>query len=129
MSCSLQSRGEIHLAITTGDVGRVKALLKSDPNLADQSGNTPLHLAAWESSREAIQILIEHGANVNATTSTGGVPIFSAVGQGSSDIVKMLLQAGAKVDVRDPHFGATPLHLSRRLRGQDQEPLARLRLL
>ena len=94
------------------EVVRLLLAAGADPNFTDQMGNTPLLLSAWRSSQDAMQVLIEHGADVNLASLSGDTPIFSTVKQGDPDIVDRLVKAGAKVDGRDPHSGATPLHLA-----------------
>lgn len=84
----------------------------ADPNAKDDNGNTPVIPATWTASQDVVQVLVEKGADVNVVTTSGDTPVFSAVGHGTADILEMLLKAGAKVDVRDPNFGALPLHLA-----------------
>ncbi|HVP58896.1 MAG TPA: ankyrin repeat domain-containing protein [bacterium] len=94
------------------EVVRLLLAAGADPNCKDQLGNTPLLLATWRGSQDAMQVLIEHGADVNIATATGDTPILSAVKQGDPDVIDRLVKAGARVDGRDPHTGATPLHLA-----------------
>lgn len=94
------------------DAARCLLAAGADPNGTDQNGNTAILPAAWTSSQDVLQVLIEHGADVNVVTTSGDTPVFSAVKHGTADILQMLIKAGAKVDIRDPNFGATPLHLA-----------------
>jgi len=73
------------------------------------SGVTLLHVAAEFGCREAVEALIEAGADVNAQAHfdrlgrNGHTPIFHTVNSNanrSEPVMRMLLQAGARVDVR-----------------------------
>ena len=55
-----------------------------------------------------VQILLQHGANVNRTDLQGKTPLFVAVSHDERDIAKLLLQQGVKVDARNKQEG-TPL--------------------
>ena len=59
----------IHAAATRGDVGEVRRLLDADPSLVDlgdASGASPLHRAVRGGSHEAVELLLDRGANVHA---------------------------------------------------------------
>lgn len=55
----------------------VKALVDAgaNVNLANNDGNTPLHLAFLRRDLDMITYLIEHGANVNAANAAGETPV------------------------------------------------------
>ena len=60
---------EFFTAVQSGDTGRVRALLTSDPALSrakDADGATALHYATEHGRREIVQLLLEHGADINA---------------------------------------------------------------
>ncbi|CAM9882156.1 unnamed protein product [Scytosiphon promiscuus] len=82
-------------------------------------GETPLHLAARESSVEVAEVLLRHGADPNAKTSAqeGGMsPLHFAAAPGNDDrrraIVRLLLQAGADVDAASADGVTSPLKLA-----------------
>ncbi|KAL6697151.1 ankyrin repeat-containing domain protein [Trichoderma pleuroticola] len=52
---------------------------------ADGEGYTPLHLAAWYQCTEAIKILVEHGASVEAVNNEGDTPPMIAERVGLGD--------------------------------------------
>lgn len=71
-------------------------------------GSSLLHVAAEYGNVDVARVLIEMGADVNATASideyglNGHTPLFHTVnsnGNHSAPIMKMLLQAGARTDV------------------------------
>jgi len=79
-----------------GDADCVRRLLASgaDPNIKNESAATALMWAT--DSLEKTQLLIEHGADVNAVSDFGRTPLLIAAGRsGSSPVVKVLLDHGA----------------------------------
>jgi ankyrin repeat protein len=79
-----------------GDADCVRRLLAdgADPNIKNESGATALMWAT--DSLEKTQLLIEHGADVNAVSEFGRTPLLIAAGRsGSSPVVKLLLDHGA----------------------------------
>ena len=57
---------------------------------------------------EIVQLLLKHGADVNAKSNNSSTPLHLAT---SPDIVRLLLQYNADTDARDQSF-RTPLHLT-----------------
>lgn len=61
----------IHAAIEVKEASKVRDLLKADPSLAnlpDSQGRSPLHLASQRENAELVEILIDAGADLEATT-------------------------------------------------------------
>ncbi|NNC39892.1 MAG: hypothetical protein HKN95_04280 [Acidimicrobiia bacterium] len=59
-------------------------------------GPTPLGIAAWSGQLGSIQILLELGAAVDATSSAGNTPLLIAVFSGQApELVELLLEEGA----------------------------------
>ncbi|CAG2058844.1 unnamed protein product [Timema podura] len=69
---------------------------------------TPLWCAAVSGKLPVIKCLVEHGADVNATSDTGSTPVRSACFMTHLDIVAYLLENGADV-LRANHNGGTCL--------------------
>jgi hypothetical protein len=95
----------------TGSVEIVELLLSkgANPNFADKSGKTALHIASRTSSNSAVvRSLLDAGANPNAQTAVGSSPLHYAV-QYDVDSIRLLLAKGARADVTDAG-GQTPLH-------------------
>jgi Ankyrin repeats (3 copies) len=124
---SLVFCGEIHHAVRSGDLERVKTLLKDHPELTfsiDENGDTPLHLAAFYRNRDVVEVLLANGADVTAKDSTGLTPLHMVVvngirprhradDQGPKDVMEALLANGADVNAKDS-TGLTPLHMAER---------------
>jgi ankyrin repeat protein len=115
--------GEIHDAANRGDLEKVQALLRSDPNLVlskDDEGFTPLHQAVNRGHKDVAELLLAHGADVNARLRVKGqeVPLHLAVAGGHKDVVGLLLAHGADVNAKN-NKGGTPLHLAAYLGHKD----------
>lgn len=98
-------------AVEEDNLGKVKTFLKSDSDLAstkDDEGWTPLHTAAVKGHKDAAELLLANGANVNSRLSGGGTPLHTAVLNGHKDVVEFLLASGADPDGMDK-WGTTPL--------------------
>jgi ankyrin repeat protein len=92
----------------------------ADPNIATFAGTTPMMAAAgvnWvggqtysESSQffEAVDLCLQHRADVNAVNSMGITAVIGAANRGSNDIIELLVKKGARLDVQDKQ-GRTPL--------------------
>jgi uncharacterized protein len=70
-------------------------------------GDSPLHVLVWRNDLEGVQVLIEAGANINATGEMDETPLHIAVTQQNVSMARALLEAGARDDVRC-EFGDTP---------------------
>ncbi len=109
---SLAFGGEIHDAAFMGDLQKVKALLKDNPELIsskDHLGKTPLHCAAEEGHKNVAELLLAKGADVNAKTDYGLTPLHEAAWHSHKDMAKLLLANKADVNAKAKD-GDTPLH-------------------
>ena len=75
----------------------------------DGSGNTPLHSAAEWKLVNAINLLVEKGADTNARNANGETPLYNGVKMDSPAVIEALVVKGAQYDIRD-YLGNTPLH-------------------
>jgi len=114
----LRTRGaelDVFEAAAAGDAERVRTLLAADPSLRDAhapDGWTPLHLAGHFRQVSAIDVLLAHGADVNAVSRNdhGNAPLHAAAAGGADvGVMRRLLAAGARVDHRQS-AGYTALH-------------------
>ena len=66
-------------------------------------------LLAGYGRREAVEILLNAGANVHARDDGGLIPLHNACSFGHAEVVSLLLRAGAEPNARD-NWSYTPLH-------------------
>jgi ankyrin repeat protein len=108
-------------AANRGDLGRVKELLAegADVNapcraLVVLPGHvraltTALHAASFNNAFAVAELLVDHGAEVNAKNESDRTSLHAAAMVGATELVKLLLAHGAEVNVQDQK-GRTPLH-------------------
>ena len=111
-------------AARTNDVDSIRNLLDggADPNAALPDGTTVLMIAAGQGlgaprgdgprirvpteagAVDAVRLLLDHGAKVNATSNQGATALHAAVNRGDS-VVKLLVERGADLDGEEPRSG------------------------
>jgi ankyrin repeat protein len=64
---------------------------KADINAKSNSGDTPLHMAARNGSKDAVDLLLGANANLNAKNNAGQTPLDLAT-LGNHEDIKELLQ-------------------------------------
>lgn len=102
----------------------VNAKIKSN-NVPDgwvdiSEGRTPLHNAAsvslfgedleLYSNKAVVELLLSHGANVNAKDRYGCTPLYDALFEGCLDVMELLIEHGAEVNAKNDEDGGTVLH-------------------
>jgi RNA polymerase sigma factor (sigma-70 family) len=118
---------DIHLACALGDVAEVKQYLAAEPPLLEArtgathvllSDLTPLHITALYRQAAIAKLLLERGANPNATTASVHhmTPLHLAVMYSAGDedeirvdVPQLLLTYGADLTLRDSVRQMTPL--------------------
>ena len=94
-----------------------ESLLKDHPEIAvdrNASHETPLHWLSVENMGNAVDILVRHGADVNARDHYGDSVLMDAASLGLTDIMKVLLVNKADPMYRHPHSQETALHTAAR---------------
>lgn len=87
-----------------------RVLLAHGATVDGTSGReTPLLGATSFGAEQVANVLIEAGANVEATSVFGAAPLHWAAYMGLPSTVEMLIRAGATLEARCKEFGATPL--------------------
>lgn len=98
---------DLPTACHTGDIDRVRELLRQDPSLANKVGayegyylgaGAPLSNAAAVGRMDIVQLLLDHGADPNLPEeqiAPMGKALYSAVYDGHYEIAKLLLEHGA----------------------------------
>lgn len=107
----------LHLAAAFAGPDVVKLLLEHGAHAHQRSHNPlrnqPIHAAiALGDSLETINLLLEAGADVNATQEGGFTPLHQAASAGKQEVVAFLLKNGARKDVRC-HQGKLPADYAR----------------
>jgi uncharacterized protein len=108
--------GEIHCAARCGETERIKSILRKNPgviNEKNETGYTPLDVAAENGQVEAARVLIEAGADVNACSGSAmcRTPLHCAAGsehESAAEIITLLVKNGARIEAKDKG-GGTPL--------------------
>lgn len=96
-----------------------KLLIESGADVTQQervyyeNGRTALHYAAGVGRTDLVNMLIAHGADVNATAGFGATPLHDAALAGRNGAVEALLAHGAKIDAFCCYANeGTPLYLA-----------------
>ena len=109
-----EKQTEIWEAAATGNLDRLQTLVEEDAaalKAGDQSGNTPLHHAAWGGQIEVMGWLIDNGADIELKSDQQWTPLHWAARNGKWASVKLLLDHGAAAD-SPGHLDQTALHLA-----------------
>jgi uncharacterized protein len=118
-------------AAKSGDADLMRMLLEkgADPAIVLRNHTTALMIAAgltWrdgggafptrdrgtdEGSVEALELLLAHGAEINAVNDAGDTAVHGAVQRGSEALIRFLAAHGARLDVKNKQ-GRTPLDVA-----------------
>lgn len=94
----------LHLAAFFGYDDLVKALLDRGASIEARSTNamknTPLHAASGGRHISTIRLLLENGANANATQEGGWTALHAAAQNGDQETAELLLAHGADLEAR-----------------------------
>lgn len=100
---------DINRVIRYGDLLSLMPLVTTETvNITDGEGRTPLFEAIIGNNADAIQWLIEQGADVNHQDRNGWTPLHFAVQEKQVDTVTLLLDRGADTNLHDV-YGNGPL--------------------
>ena len=106
----------LHLAAFFGRLEIVRYLLDAGAEVNGVAKNMmkvmPLHSAVARNQLEISELLIGHGAEVNAKQQGGFAPLHEAAQSGNLKMARLLLKHGAEVNVKSSK-GKTPLALTR----------------
>jgi ankyrin repeat protein len=103
--------GDIFRAAWEGNEEEVIRLLDADPTLLEREnfeGDRPVAWAALSEQPGVVRLLVERGANINATGAGGNTALHYAAGRGYEEVLALLLRKGTHASSRD-HQGMTPL--------------------
>jgi ankyrin repeat protein len=100
----------LHYSASTGNLEIARLLLEqgttslNDSNAVKHGGFvgnwTPLHLACLNSHSEMVQLLVDHGANIEVKDGVKRTPLILSVEGGSMQVVQVLVENGADINAQ-----------------------------
>ena len=120
--------GSIHVAVQSGDIAGVKALLNGRVNLnkTNLGGRSPLHLAAEKGHKEIASLLLDKGAEIDFGNWSDKTALHHAAEKGHIEIIELLLIKGANVNALGDAQRGTPLDLATRFKRNKRNKTANL---
>jgi len=115
---SVQTGGSLlHIAAAQGQADRCRQLLESPEanvqvDIEKSDGSTPLMLAAAMGHTDAVRVLLDAGANVEAVGRMGATSLMMAASLGHIEVVNVLIQHGADINKKHSYAGTTALHFA-----------------
>lgn len=113
-------------AIEKNNIGQIQNLINQgvDLNTRNARGDTPLIAAILNGKEEIANLLIDQGADINATTADkdvikGLAPLHWASSIGFENLVKKLVAKGANINIKGGNYNWTPLHWAKHLGNTD----------
>ncbi len=89
----------------TADPVKIKEAINNGANVnaidKDKHGTTPLMRAAKNSHSETAELLITHGADINAKDNEGWTALMKAAWRGHAEMTELLIAHGADIDSKD----------------------------
>jgi hypothetical protein len=109
-----------NMAAFEGDITRMRVLYAvgvkvNDAGCSSRNCFAPMIHAGWGGHPEAIQFLIDRGADVNKSNSFGMTALMFAAYSGNDEAIELLLRRGADVNVSDEN-GNTALSYAKQKR-------------
>jgi ankyrin repeat protein len=106
----------LHIAVFAHNAGAARALIDAGADLnaissASFAQVTPLGTAAAFGVDDLARLLLERGADPNATADHGSAPLHAAAANGNRELVELLLAHGASPDARNLR-GQTPAEIA-----------------
>lgn len=114
-SKSRNGRTALHLAAMNGHIHLVQFLIKDHHAVIDiltLKKQTPLHLAAAAGQIEVCKLLLELGADIDATDEQGQKPIHAACRNNHSEVAKLFLQQHPSLVMAMTKDGNTCAHIA-----------------
>ncbi len=106
---------DLFKAAKNGDIASLRIMLAANPKLVherDKEESTPLHWAAWKGHAGAVELLLDHGADIqahNANEHWGTTPLHAAAHGNHRAAAEVLIARGADVHAVRSTGSGTPL--------------------
>ncbi|MDP8246250.1 MAG: acyltransferase family protein [Candidatus Hinthialibacter antarcticus] len=103
---STQASADLWSAARVGDLEKIRAFVEDGAGINQQDqiyGITPLSTATMTGQLEAVELLLELGADVNMPVRDGSTPLHTAAFFGEAEVAKVLLQNGADADIKNSY--------------------------
>ena len=103
--------GVLHDGAFEGDIGKIKNHLRLHKNVDEQNkaGLSALHVAIKMGDLKIAQLLLDHGADINAQDFRGNTPLILAIKKKNLELVTFVVMRKADVNLAN-NDGITPLH-------------------
>ncbi|MXX71666.1 MAG: hypothetical protein F4205_04460 [Gemmatimonadetes bacterium] len=112
-STGLNEADRFAVAIVNGELDEARAILEAHPDVA-RTGNPEedrlLADVAGRNDRQAVEFLVDAGADLTAPGLDSGTPLHQAAWFGQPGNGRLLIDAGAPLDVFDDIHEASPIH-------------------
>lgn len=103
----------LHYQAIHGNLVQVQSCLPSDHlHLADSFGNDPLHYAVLSNNSKKINLLVQHGADINKKNTDGFAPLSLAIKFGMMQSVEALIKLDVDLEVRTDNEQLSIIHLA-----------------
>lgn len=110
----------LHKAVGENKLNECKSMLRhSDLNAYDDSGKSPIH---YVTSVEMLDLLMEHGVNINRPSETGATLLHLTATLGDKELVSAILRHGGDIFARDLQ-NRTALFMAKKYNRKEVEDL------
>src|SRR5262245_60341034 len=108
---SVSRADDLFDAMNKGDLDAMAKLLADDKTLANKARGTdlPLNYALRGNNFKVVKLLVDAGADVNATDANGFAAMSYAAKNPDPAVIKLLIAKGAKIDAPNKAIRGTPL--------------------
>lgn len=96
----------VFMAVSSRELTALAAMVEqgADVNATNESGQTPLMVAALkEGNEKLIELLVHQGADIRARDKNGMTALMHAAAKGAQENAEQLLQLGIDPDIKDNH--------------------------